>query len=96
MASGRSFKASDADTAVAVVDSDYAISNTLKAGSTITIDKVKFTVIGLVRQPQAGSPPNVYLPLARAQAMSTPAGSMKGKVNTIYVTAASATDIATV
>jgi putative ABC transport system permease protein len=96
LSSGRAFLAADADAAVALVDSDYAISNKLKVGSTIKIDKVKFTIIGLVRQPQASSPPNVYIPLAKAQAMSTPAGSLKGKVNTIYVTAASATDIGTV
>jgi putative ABC transport system permease protein len=94
--SGRAFRTADADAAVAVVDSDYAISNKLKVGSIIKIDKVKFTVIGLVRQPQASSPPDVYLPLAKAQTMSTPNGSMKGKVNTIYVTAASANNIGAV
>jgi putative ABC transport system permease protein len=97
LSSGRSFTSADADSAVAVVDSYYAISNDLKVGSVITIDKVKFTVIGIVRQPQAGSPPDVYIPLARAQAFSgSPVGSLRDKVNTIYVTAASAADIATV
>jgi putative ABC transport system permease protein len=59
----------------------------------------KFTVIGLVSQPQAGSPPNVYIPLARAQALASDPGtgkSMSGKVDTVYVTASSASDIATV
>ncbi|HEY3902400.1 MAG TPA: ABC transporter permease [Streptosporangiaceae bacterium] len=94
--SGRDFRSADAQAAVTVVDSDYAISNKLKIGSTLKIDKVKFTIIGLVRQPQASSPPNVYIPLAKAQAMNSPAGSLKDKVNTIYVTAASAADIGTV
>jgi len=92
--SGHSFTAAESDSDVAVVDSGYAKANKLKVGSTVTIDKVKFTVIGIVSQPQSGSPPDVYIPLARAQAMgSEPGGSLKGKVNTIYVTAASASDI---
>lgn len=94
--SGRSFTAADADSDVAVVDSGYSASNNLKVGSTITIDKVKFTVVGIVRQSQASSPNDVYIPLARAQALGSGTGSgqsLKGDVNTIYVTAASAADI---
>lgn len=65
-----------------------------KVGWTVTIDKKKFTVIGVVRQPQGSSAPDVYIPLARAQALGTgPAGSLKNQVNTIYVAAASAADI---
>jgi putative ABC transport system permease protein len=76
------------------VDSGYATANSLKVGSTITISKTKFTVIGIVTQPQSGSPPDVYIPLERAQALGTSAGgSLKNKVNTIYVSAASAADI---
>ncbi len=92
--SGRSFTAADADSNVAVVDSGYAKTNSLKVGSTVTIDKIKFTVIGIVTQPQSGSPPDVFIPLARAQAIGTgPGGKLTSKVNTIYVTAASAADI---
>jgi putative ABC transport system permease protein len=96
--SGCSLKGSDAASDVAVVDSGYATSHKLKAGSTITIAKTKFTVVGIVSQPQSGSPPDVYIPLGRAQALGTagPSGSLKGKVNTIYVTATSAADIPTV
>jgi putative ABC transport system permease protein len=94
--SGHSFAAADAD--VAIVDSAYAISNNLKAGSGITINQVHFTVIGIVAQPQGASPPDVYIPLARAQALATAGHSgigenLAGKVNLIYVTAASAADI---
>jgi putative ABC transport system permease protein len=93
--SGHSFTAADSDADVAVVDSGYATSNNLKAGSTITIDKVKFTVIGIVRQSQASSPDDVYIPLAEAQALKVgPDSSAEtGEVNMIYVTAASAADI---
>ncbi len=92
--SGHSFTAAEANSDVAVVDSGYAKANNLKVHSMITIPKSKFTVIGIVAQPQGGSPPDVYIPLARAQAIGSTAGeSLKNKVNTIYVAAASAADI---
>ena len=50
-------------------------------------------MIGIVSVPQGGSPPNVYIPLARAQQLAAPCASLTGKVNTIYVAAASASDI---
>jgi putative ABC transport system permease protein len=97
LTSGHAFTAADADANVAVVDSGYATSNSLKVGSVITIDSVKFTVIGIVRQPQASSPPDVYIPLKVAQALKAgPFGVETGDVNTIYVTASSAADISTV
>jgi putative ABC transport system permease protein len=97
LTSGHSFTAGDSDADVAVVDSGYATSNSLKVGSVITIDSVKFTVIGIVRQPQASSPPDLYIPLKVAQSLNTgPLGVETGDVNTIYVTASSAADISTV
>ena len=94
LSSGRHFTAADADANVAIVDSDYAKQNSLKVGKTITIAKTKFTIIGIVTQPQGSTPPDVYIPLARAQALGTSAGkSLKGDVNTVYVTADSAADI---
>jgi putative ABC transport system permease protein len=98
--SGRTFQPADAHANVAMVDSNYAISNKLKAGSKISVNGTKFTVIGVVRQPQGSGAPDVFIPLARAQKLATKApGSsttLKGKVNTVYVSAASAADIATV
>jgi putative ABC transport system permease protein len=97
LTSGHSFSAADSDAHDAVVDSGYATSNNLKVGSTITVDTVKFTVIGIVRQPQSASPPDVYIPLKVAQGLKTgPVGVETGDVNTIYVTAASAADISAV
>jgi putative ABC transport system permease protein len=94
---GHTFSAADANADVAVVDSGYAKASNLKVGGTVTVDKVKFTVIGIVSQPQGSSQPDIYLPLARAQAIGTgPGGSLKNEVNTIYVTAASAADISAV
>jgi putative ABC transport system permease protein len=98
--SGRNLTSGDATSDVAVVDSNYAASNKLKTGSTITIGKKAFKVVGIVKQPQGSGAPDVYIPLARAQALATttPFGHthLKNKVNTIYVTAASAADISTV
>ena len=99
LTSGRAFTAADQNADVALVDASYAASNHLKVGSTTTIGGTKFTVIGLLSQPESGSPPNMYIPLARAQALASDPGtgkSMKGKVDTVYVTAASAADIAAV
>jgi len=93
--SGRSLSNSDATSNVAVVDSGYAKSHKLKTGSNIKIAGHSFKVIGIVAQPQSGSPPAVYIPLARAQSLGTKAAgqSLKNDVNTIYVKASSAADI---
>jgi putative ABC transport system permease protein len=93
--SGHSFTAAEADSDVAVVDSGYAASDNLKVGSTTTVDGFTFTVIGIVRQAPGTSPPEVYIPLARAQEIIGAANeeNLTGDVNEIYVTAASAADI---
>jgi putative ABC transport system permease protein len=94
--SGHSLTAADAGADVAVLDSGYAASNNLKVGSALAIgNNVRFTVIGIVRQPQTGgSPDEIFIPLARAQALQLADGSFAtGEVDMIYVTAASAADI---
>jgi ABC-type antimicrobial peptide transport system permease subunit len=97
LASGHSFTASEANSDVALVDSNYAKSNKLSVGSTVTLAKTKFKIIGVVSQSAASSPPDVFIPLQRAQALGTSAGkSLKGEVNTIYVAASSAQEITTV
>jgi len=97
LASGRTLAASDATSDVALLDSNYATSNKLKVGSTVTIAKTSFKVVGIVSQSAASDSTNVYIPLARAQALGTSAGkSLKGDVNTIYVAANSAQNITTV
>ncbi len=97
ISSGRFFTAADSDADVALVNSAYATSNNLKVGSTITLRQVRFTVIGIVSQQPGTSPPDVYIPLARAQAVGTGdkdgSGSLANDVNLIYVAAASAADI---
>ena len=99
LTNGRTFTSHDADKNVAVVDANYAAAHKLKVGSTVTLASKTFTIVGIVTQPQASSPPEVYIPLQRAQALAIdPATgkSMKNEVNTIYVTAASAADIGAV
>jgi putative ABC transport system permease protein len=96
VSSGRAFTAADTGKNVALVDKGYAASNNLKVGGTMKIGGTSFTIIGLVEQPEGSNPPNVYIPLARAQAVAQRGpggGSLKNDVNTIYVTAASAADI---
>ena len=89
---GRTFTAADATSNVAVVDSDYAKQAKLKVGSSITIAKKSFKVIGVVSVPAGASAADTYIPLARAQALA----GLKNKVNTVYVAASSASDITAV
>jgi putative ABC transport system permease protein len=99
LTAGRMFTAADDQEDVAVVDANYATASNLKIGATVTVAKTKFKIIGIVIQPQASSPPEVYIPLARAQALATDPGTgqaMKNEINTVYVTAASAAGIGTV
>jgi ABC-type lipoprotein release transport system permease subunit len=90
--SGQSFTTAESDSNVAVVDSDYAKAQNLKAGSTITVAGKTFTVVGIVQAAQGVTSADVYIPVARAQALA----SMPNEVNTVYVSAASAADISAV
>jgi putative ABC transport system permease protein len=97
LSTGRSLGPSDANADVALVDSGYAQANKLSAGGTITIAEVAFRVVGLVDQPQGTSAADVYIPLGRAQALAaTPEiPSSLGKVDALYIKAASSADVAT-
>jgi len=92
IASGRTFTTAEADPNVALLDANYARQHKLATGSHITVGSATFTVIGTVAEPQGGTTTDVYIPLQRAQRLA----GMTGKVNTIYVAAASAADIAAV
>jgi putative ABC transport system permease protein len=95
LVSGRGFAVGQAD--VAVADAAYAAAHGLKAGSAIGITGTRFTVIGIVRQAPGSNAPQLYIPLARAQALANgPGGSLNNKVNIIYVQADSAADVAAV
>jgi putative ABC transport system permease protein len=95
--SGTTLTAADANSDDAVVDSGYATQNKLSAGQTIDVGGTNFKIIGIVAEPQGGNPPDVYIPLARAQSIGkNGSSSLAGDVDTIYVTAGSATDIPSV
>jgi putative ABC transport system permease protein len=97
LTSGRALTAADANSDHAVADSGYATQNRLSVGSVTDVGGTNFTIIGIVSAPQAGSPPDIYIPLARAQSLGRNGNSsLTGQVNTIYVLAASAADIALV
>jgi putative ABC transport system permease protein len=96
LVSGCTLTASDANSDVALVSSNYATAHKLKTGSTVTLAKTSFKVVGVVSAGSSDST-DVYIPLARAQALGTAHGkSLKNKVNTVYVAAGSATGITTV
>ena len=87
--SGRELTASDTSSAVAVVNSSYATQESIKVGSTETLGGTKFTVVGIVT---TSSSEDYFIPLAEAQKIS----SDSGKVTTVYVKAASSTEISAV
>jgi ABC-type lipoprotein release transport system permease subunit len=87
--SGHALTSAEATQNAAVVDSNYAKSESLKVGSKVTVAGTSFTVVGIVQAGQGVTDADVYIPLARAQALA----SMKNEVNTVYVSAGSASDI---
>jgi putative ABC transport system permease protein len=95
--SGRSLQSTDAHARVAVVDTRYAAAHRVRVGSAITIAATRFSIVGVVDQPTTGAAA-IYLPLAAAQQLpAAPHGNtLAAKVNTIYVSAASAAHIQTI
>ena len=89
LSSGRALTSSDANSAVAVINSSYATQQNIKLGATETLGGTKFTVVGIVT---TSSSEDYFMPLAEAQKIS----SDTGKVTTIYVKAASSTQITSV
>ncbi|MGD0700648.1 MAG: ABC transporter permease [Trebonia sp.] len=92
LSSGATLTSADTTAHVALVDSNYATSNKIAVGNTVTIDKTSFKVIGIVTAPSGDTPPDYYIPLTVAQTLA----SMKNDVNEIYVTATNGQDITTV
>jgi putative ABC transport system permease protein len=97
LTSGRILTAADTHADDAVLDAGYAAQNKLTKGDKVNVGGTSFTIVGLIRVPEGGSPTDVYIPLAKAQAIGkTGSTALTSKVNTVYVTAASAADIPTV
>ena len=86
LSSGRTLGAADAKSAVALVNSSYATQNSIKVGSTETLGGTKFTVVGIVTTSVSE---DYFIPLTEAQTIS----GDTGEVSTVYVKAASSTEI---
>ncbi|MFJ2557918.1 MULTISPECIES: ABC transporter permease [unclassified Streptomyces] len=86
---GRTFKSTETDAAVAVVDSAYATEKSLAVGKTVTISGTKFTVVGIATADSGDSAANLYIPLKKAQTLA----DSKDKVTTVYVKAADSQQI---
>ncbi|MFE3166896.1 ABC transporter permease [Streptomyces sp. NPDC059224] len=90
--SGRTFKATETDAKVLVADSAYAKEKKYKVGSTVTINKVKYTIVGIATADSGDAAANLYMPLKQAQTLA----GEKNKVTTIYVKATDSKQISTV
>lgn len=91
LSSGRAFAASDAGKDVVVLDQAYAKTGSKAVGDTVTIGGTDFKVVGIVAATGSDSTTaaNAYIPLDVAQKLS----GQTGKVSSVYVTAASSSDI---
>ncbi|MEV4428805.1 ABC transporter permease [Streptomyces sp. NPDC049602] len=89
VSTGRTFKTTETDAKVAVVDSAYAQEKGLSVGGELTVKGVKFAIIGIATADSGQSAAQVYLPLKQAQTLSGSAG----KITTIYVKATDSTRI---
>ncbi|OAH13881.1 ABC transporter permease [Streptomyces jeddahensis] len=80
---GRTFKTSETDAKVAVVDSSYAKEKELAVGDSVTISGTKFEIVGIATPDSGDAAANLYIPLKQAQTLS----DSKNKVTTVYVKA---------
>ncbi|WP_326610649.1 FtsX-like permease family protein [Streptomyces scopuliridis] len=86
---GRTFKSTETEAAVAVVDSAYAKEKSLAVGKTVTISGTKFSIVGVATADSGDSAANLYIPLKKAQTLA----ESKDKVTTVYVKAADSQQI---
>ncbi|MEU8932227.1 ABC transporter permease [Streptomyces sp. NPDC048409] len=90
--SGRTFKTTETDAKVLVADSAFAKEKKYKVGSTVTVNKVKYTIIGIATADSGDAAANLYMPLKQAQTLA----DEKDKVTTIYVKATDSQQISAV
>ncbi|MFD9115687.1 ABC transporter permease [Streptomyces bottropensis] len=81
--SGRTFTTSETDAEVVVADRSYAKEKELKVGDSVTVNSVKYKVIGIATPDSGDAAADLYMPLKQAQTLS----DSKDKVTTIYVRA---------
>lgn len=81
---GRTFKSTETNGKVAVVDAAYAKEKKLSVGKTVTVHGTKFTIVGVSAADSGDAAANLYVPLEQAQTLA----DAKDKVTTVYVKAA--------
>lgn len=81
---GRTFKSTETNGKVAVVDAAYAKEKKLTVGKTVTVHGTKFTIVGVSAADSGDAAANLYIPLQQAQTLA----DAKDKVTTVYVQAA--------
>src|SRR6266567_3507942 len=74
LTSGHGITTAEANSDVAVVESNYAAAQNLKVGSTFKVAGKTFTVVGIARASQSATLSDVYIPLARAQTLANSLG----------------------
>ncbi|MET9375488.1 ABC transporter permease [Streptomyces sp. NPDC002992] len=89
LTAGRTFKTSETDAKVVVLDSAYAKQEGLAVGKTLTVKGVTFEIIGIATADSGQAAAQVYLPLKQAQTLS----DSKDKITTVYVKATDSTKI---
>ncbi|MEL0627560.1 ABC transporter permease [Salinibacterium amurskyense] len=91
---GRAFESSDSDASVVILDTSYATTSSLTVGDSLEIGGEEFEVIGTVTSTSADATTasNTYIPLDTAQRVA----DLENQISTVYVQAASSTDIAAV
>ncbi|WP_199548343.1 ABC transporter permease [Streptomyces sp. N35] len=89
---GRTFKASESDAKVAVLDSAYAKKEDLSTGGHVEVKGKKFEVVGIATADKGQPAANVYIPLKQAQTLA----DAKDKITTVYVKAADSQAISAV
>ncbi|MEU8697515.1 ABC transporter permease [Streptomyces sp. NPDC048680] len=86
---GRTFKATETNGKVAVVDAAYAKEKKLTVGKTVTVHGTEFTIVGVSAADSGDAAANLYIPLQQAQTLA----DVKNKVTTVYVKAADSQQI---
>ncbi|MCM2412120.1 MULTISPECIES: ABC transporter permease [unclassified Streptomyces] len=86
---GRTFKSTETNGKVAVVDAAYAKEKKLSVGKTVTVHGTEFTIVGVSTADSGDAAANLYIPLKQAQTLA----DAKDKVTTVYVKAADSQQI---
>lgn len=73
----------------AILDSGFARTKGTTVGRSIVLGKQRYRIVGLAKGALGGAPSNVYIKLSQLQQLS----GRSGRVNTVYVRAASASAV---